>query len=327
MDDFEARLLSRRRFLASASALGLAAWTAPRALVGRAIALRDVERGADGPVQQLRRAAAEATVRAQRLRGKVSIVTGSGCNVVAFASGGGTLLVDSGIVGQKVAAAVAGVSRASIRDVVNTHWHFDHTDGNEWLHAHGAIIVAHENTRRHLAVDTQVEDWLQFTFPASPAGALPATVITDERTLRLHGSAVVLRPYEPAHTDSDISVYFPDPDVLCVGDTWWNGTYPFIDYSTGGSIGGMIRAAEESLSRASAHTILVPGHGAPGGKAELAKFRDMPATIRDRVAVLKRQGRTAEEVVAAKPSADFDATWGGWVIGPDSFVRLVYKGA
>ena len=279
----------------------------------------------DGPVQQFRREAAKASVQVQRLRGNANLVTGSGCNVVARSSKDGVVLVDSGIVGSKVAAAVATLGAGPIKHVVNTHWHFDHTDGNEWMHRRGASIVAHANTRRHLSVDTRVDDWFHFTFPASPAGALPSTVIADERPLQLDGSAM-LKAYAPAHTDSDISVYLADEDVFCVGDTWWNGIYPFIDYATGGSIDGMIRAAEASLSRASANTIIVPGHGEPGGIRDLATFRDMLKTIRDRVAVLKAEGRTKEEVVAAKPSAEFDAVWGGYFIGPDFFVRLVYKG-
>ena len=279
----------------------------------------------DGPVQQFRREAVTASVQVQRIRGNANLVTGSGCNVVAVSSKDGALLIDGGIVASKVAAAVATLGAVPITHVLNTHWHFDHTDGNEWLHGRGASIVAHANTRRHLSVDTRVEDWFHFTFPASPAGALPSTVIGDERPFQLNGSAM-LEAYPPAHTDSDISVYLADADVLCVGDTWWNGVYPFIDYATGGSIGGMIRAAEESLTRAGANTIIVPGHGNPGGRRDLAKFRDMLKAIHDRVAVLTAEGRTAEEVVAAKPSAEFDAEWGGYFIGPELFVRLVYKG-
>lgn len=316
--------ISRRRFLESTGVVVGAACIAPRRLFCEANR-RDTVLEEDGPVQQFRREAAKASVQVRRIRGNVNLVTGSGCNVVAVSSTDGVLLVDSGIVASKVAAAVATLGVGPITRVVNTHWHFDHTDGNEWLHGRGASIIAHANTRRHLSVDTRVEDWFHFTFPASPAGALPSTVIADGRLLHLNGS-VVLKGYSPAHTNSDISVYFADADVLCVGDTWWNGVYPFIDYATGGSIGGMIRAAEASLTRAGANTIIVPGHGNPGGRCDLAKFRDMLKAIRDRVAVLKAQGRTAEEVVAAKPTADFDAAWGGWLIGPDFFARLVYKG-
>jgi glyoxylase-like metal-dependent hydrolase (beta-lactamase superfamily II) len=326
MENGKAPYISRRRFLTSASAVGAGAWIAPPRLFSDVLQLVDTAPGQDGLVQQFRRAAATDPVQVQRLRGRTSLLTGSGCNVVALAGDDAVLLVDTGIVASKVAGAVASISRAPVRQVINTHWHFDHTEGNEWLHARGAVVIAHENTRRHLSVDTRVEDWFHFTFPASPAGALPTTVFTDARTLRENGTRAALQAYTPAHTDSDISVYFAEPDVLCVGDTWWNGVYPFIDYATGGSIGGMIRAAEESLSRAGAETLIVPGHGAPGNRSDLTKFKDMLTAIRDRVAKLKAKRLTVDEVVAAKPSAAFDAAWGGWLIRPDFFVSLVYKG-
>src|SRR5262245_25883474 len=147
---------------------------------------RDTAPGEDGPVQQFRRAAATTPVQVQRLRGRASIVSGSGCDVASFATHARELLVDRRIVGSTGAAAVAKVSGPPVERVINTHWHFDHTDGNEWLHAHGAVVIAHENTRRRLSVDTRVEDWFHFTFPASPAGALPSTVITVGQTLQLN---------------------------------------------------------------------------------------------------------------------------------------------
>jgi len=316
--------VSRRTFLASAGALGAAGWLMPRELFG-APALRTFLSGGDGPVQQLRRAAAKDPVRVQRLRGNMSLLTGSGGNIAALSGPDGVLLVDSGIVGAKVAAAVATVTRAPIRHVVNTHWHFDHTDANAWLHERGAGITAHANTRRRLSADTRVDDW-DFTFPQSPAGALPATTVSGERTIEVDGSRIVLRPFAPAHTDSDISVHLVDADVLHLGDVYWNGVYPFIDYSTGGSIGGTIRAAEESLALASARTLIVPGHGPAGDRTALARYRDTLATIRDRVAALKRRGQTVVEVVAAKPTARFDAAMSGGPLGPDFFTRLLYKG-
>jgi glyoxylase-like metal-dependent hydrolase (beta-lactamase superfamily II) len=151
-------------------------------------------------------------------------------------------------------------------------------------------------------------------------------VIRTERSLEVNGSRILLRYYGPAHTDSDVSVHFTDVDVLHVDDTWWNGLYPFIDYSTGGSIDGMIRATEQNLAAASATTVIVPGHGAVGDKAQLTRYRDMLVSIRDRVAALKGQGRTLAGVLAAKPSAPFDDEWGRAIIAPDFFTRLVYKG-
>ena len=238
----------------------------------------------------------------------------------------GKLLVDAGIPASRprISEALTGISSDQITRLVNTHWHFDHTDGNEWLHSAGAVIVAHEKTREHLASTIRVADW-DFTFPQSPAGALPTEVFRDRKILLVNGSTVQLQYYPPAHTDCDISVHFTDADVLHVGDTWWNGVYPFIDYSTGGSIDGMIRATKVNLARASANTVLIPGHGPVGSKSEMAEFYDMLLAIRAKVAVLKKQGRSLSETLAAKPTSPYDAKWGS-LVPPDLFTKLVYDG-
>jgi glyoxylase-like metal-dependent hydrolase (beta-lactamase superfamily II) len=219
---------------------------------------------------------------------------------------------------------LARISSDPIIRLVNTHWHFDHTDGNEWLHTAGAVIVAHEKTRQHLTATVHVDDW-DFTFPPSPAGALPTAVFQDRKMLHINGSMIDLQHYPPAHTDCDISVHFSEADILCVGDTWWNGVYPFIDYSTGGSIDGMIRATKANLDRASTNTVLIPGHGPVGSKSDMAEFYDMLVAIRATVAVLKKQGRSLSDAIAAKPTAAYDATLGS-LVPPDLFIQLVYEG-
>ena len=137
---------------------------------------------------------------------------------------------------------------------------------------------------------------------------------------------ITLVKYDPAHTDSDISVNFVEADILLVADTWWNGVYPFIDYSTGGSIDGQIRAAQQNVDAVTPDTIVVPGHGPIGDRTGLIEFRDMLVAIREKVAGLKRQGMTAFEVIAAKPTAAFDAKWGQFLITPSAFTGLVYQG-
>lgn len=316
---------SRRAFLHAAGMVGAAAWLAPRELLGHGGPAHRMRATRDGPVQQIRMAAATDPITVQRVRGGLSVLSGSGGNVVAQPGPDGVLLVDSGIVGSKVAAAVATATRTPIRHVINSHWHFDHTDANAWLASRGAHIVAHEHTRRHLSTDTRVEDW-DFTFPRSPDAALPARTFATAQVLDVNGARIALTRYAPAHTDSDISIHFTDADVLHVADTWWNGLCPFIDYSTGGSIDGMIRATEENLATATASTVIVPGHGAVGGRAQLARYHHMLLSIRDRVARLKSEGRTVVQAVAARPTAAFDAEWGRNVIGPDFFTRLVYRG-
>jgi glyoxylase-like metal-dependent hydrolase (beta-lactamase superfamily II) len=235
--------------------------------------------------------------------------------------------VDAGITASRarITEALDSLSADPVRHLVNTHWHFDHTDGNEWLHSLGAEITAHENTRKHLSVATRVDAW-NFTFPPSPKGALPAKVFKKDHTLRVNGTTLVLEYYGPSHTDSDISVRFTDADILQTGDTWWNGHFPFIDYSTGGSIDGTIRAAEANVARVTEKTIVVPGHGPIGGKSQLIEFRDMLIAIRERVAALKKQGKSLGDVVASKPTADYDARWGGFFINGRTFTGLVYAG-
>ena len=193
------------------------------------------------------------------------------------------------------------------------------------MHGNGAAVLAHANTRKHLSTTTRVEAW-NFTFPASPAGAIPAEVFDEEKTLRLNSSTINLASYGPSHTDGDISAYFVESDVLHCGDTWWNGHYPCIDYSTGGNITGMIKAAEWNIAKAAEKTIVIPGHGKIGGKPELTEYRDMLVTIRDRVAALKKDGKSLEEIVAAKPTAAYDAKWATSFITGDVFTKLVHTG-
>jgi glyoxylase-like metal-dependent hydrolase (beta-lactamase superfamily II) len=278
-------------------------------------------------VETIRAAAAKATITVHRLRGQVSVLEGSGGNVAVLVAPDGKLLVDAGIgVSQPMMAeALATLGDAPIRQLINTHWHFDHSDGNAWVNAAGASILAHENTRTRLSSAQHVEDW-HTDFPAPPAGALPSDVFTTERSVDFGGTAIALKYYGPAHTDGDISATFGEADILHTGDTFWNGIYPFIDYSTGGNIDGSIRAVEENLAMTRDSTIIIPGHGPIGNRAQLADYRDMLVAIRENVATLKRQGRSLDDIVAAKPTAAFDAKWGQFVIDPIFFTELVHEG-
>jgi glyoxylase-like metal-dependent hydrolase (beta-lactamase superfamily II) len=281
----------------------------------------------NGIVPTMVRAAAGAKIRIQPLRLNLSIIGGSGGNIAVLTGPDGKLLVDAGFTVSRlgISNALASISTAPIKHLINTHWHTDHTDGNAWLHEAGAIILAHENTRKHLSVATRVEGW-SYTFPAATVGAIPAEVFAADRRFQFNDTNIILKYYGPSHTDSDISVNFAEADVIHVGDTWWNGVYPFIDYSTGGSIDGTIRAAETNLANVTNSTIVIPGHGAIGGRSELAEYRDMLVAIRESVAALKKQGRSLDETVAARPTAAFDAKWGQFLITPAMFTGLVYAG-
>jgi glyoxylase-like metal-dependent hydrolase (beta-lactamase superfamily II) len=262
------------------------------------------------------------------LRNNISVLEGSGGTVAVLTGPDGKVLIDAGISVSRpqMTKALAELGADPITHLINSHWHFDHTDGNAWLNAAGARIIAQENTRKYLSQVQRVEDW-DYNFLALPPGGIPSEVFASERSLKLNGSTIALKYYGPAHTDSDISVTFAEANVVHLADTFWNGIYPFIDYSTGGSIDGMIAASNANLAAIADDTIVIAGHGkAVGTKAELREFRDMLVGIRDSVAALKRQGRSRDETMAAKPTAAFDAKFGNFVIDPGFFTRLVYQG-
>src|SRR5260370_779825 len=290
--------ISRRRFLLSTSMAATVGVLAPRDLFAQE----------DGLVQTARRTAAAATITVQKLRGNVSVLMGAGGNIAVLLGRDGKLLIDAGFAGArpKIADALASISSDPIKHLINTHWHFDHTDGNEWLHSAGAVILAHANTRKHLSTTTRVEGW-NFTFPPAPAGAIPVEVFDDERTMEPNGTTIALKHYAPAHTDSDISVHFTDADIFHVGDTFWNGYYPFIDYSTGGSIDGMIRATETNLAKVTDSMIVIPGHGAVGDKSQLVFYRDLLVSTREKVTDLQKQWKYFAQIVATKPTPPTDA--------------------
>lgn len=279
------------------------------------------------PYATINSATAASPVTAIALRGNVALLDGAGGNVVALAGPEGLLLVDDGIaVSRARMEAMLGNLRAGgLNYVINTHWHWDHTDGNGWAREDGATIIAQRNTASHLGERIRVVEW-GHTFEPVPAGYRPTLIVDDRRTMMFNDETVDIRHYMNAHTDGDLSVYFRTADVLATGDTWWNGFYPFIDYVAGGSIDGMILAAEANIALVSDATLVVPGHGPVGSRRDLVAFRDMLVTIRGRVAELKAQGLTLDQTVAAGPTAEFDARWGGGVINPALFTALVYRG-
>jgi glyoxylase-like metal-dependent hydrolase (beta-lactamase superfamily II) len=283
---------------------------------------------ARGLVSLIKDSAAVSPIVTHKLRDNISVLEGSGGNVAVLTGPDGKVLVDAGIRVSRLqmTKALAELGADPIAHLINTHWHFDHTDGNAWLNTVGAEIIAQENTRKYLSQVQRVEDW-DYNFLALPANGIPSEVFASERDLNLNSSSIHLKHYAPAHTDSDISVTFAEADIVHVGDTFWNGIYPFIDYSTGGSIDGMIAASDVNLATTTDKTVILPGHGKPvSNNAELREFRDMLVAVRENVATLKKKGMTRDETVAAQPTAAFDAKFGSFVIDPGFFTRLVYEG-
>jgi len=317
MNNFDLSNPSRRHFISIVGSAAAAVAFAPRFLFAEN----------KGIVPTMIDEAATATIKTHSLRRNISVLEGSGGNIGVLTGKDGKLLVDSGFTVSKprILEALNSLSSDPITQLLNTHWHTDHTDGNAWVNAAGAKITAHVNTKKHLSTSTRVEGW-NWTFPPAPAGAIPVTVFNDEHRLHHNDTNIALKYYGPAHTDSDISVLFEEADIMHVGDTWWNGIYPFIDYSTGGSIDGTIRATERNLKVITDKMIVIPGHGPIGNKAGLTEYHDMLVTIRNNVATLKKQGKSLSEALAAKPSAAYDAKYGQFLITPAFFTSLVYSG-
>jgi glyoxylase-like metal-dependent hydrolase (beta-lactamase superfamily II) len=224
----------------------------------------------------------------------------------------------------KIEAAVAKLTARPVRFVLNTHWHGDHTGGNENLGKAGAVIVAHENVRKRMSTDQMIA-FMNMKTKADPKIALPMITFASDLTFHLNGDEVRAVHAPHAHTDGDAVIWFTKNNVVHMGDLFFNRMYPFIDSDTGGSADGVVAGVDKALARADDATRVIPGHGPLGNKADLKAYRDMLATIAGRVREQKQQGKKLEEVIAAKPTAEFDEAWGKGFLTPAKFVEMLYR--
>jgi cyclase len=275
---------------------------------------------------QMRAQGASVPLETQKLRDNLYCLHGPGGNMVVLNGPEGKILVDSSYlaVAPKLKASLDAIGNAPLKILINTHWHFDHTDGNAPIHQEGAMICAHENTRKRLSTAQDVTGF-GLHFDPAPAEAWPAQTFADSMRLYFNGEEIELGYIQPAHTDGDIYVRYANSNVLHMGDVFFNQLYPFIDKSTGGRIDGMIAGATQGLTLADSGTKIVPGHGAVSDRAGLDKYREMLVTVRERVLKQKQAGRSLEETIALKPTAEFDAVWGGGLVKADLFVTVVYS--
>ena len=264
-------------------------------------------------------------IKSEKVAEGLYVLTGQGGNIGLSAGASGSLVIDDQYaqLSEKILAAIKTLTPGPVRFVVNTHWHGDHTGGNENMGKAGAILVAHENVRRRMSTE-QFMALMGRKIEASPEAALPVVTFAEGVTFFWNGDEVRVFHVAPAHTDGDSVIQFVKADVVHMGDTFFNGAYPFIDTSSGGRVDGVIAAADRVLSAVTDKTRIIPGHGPVASKADLQAYRDTVKAVRDAVAKLKAEGKTKEAVVAAKPSAAYDAKWGQGFIKPDAFVGIVF---
>ncbi len=255
----------------------------------------------------------------------VYMLQGSGGNIGLSVGKDNAFVIDDEYapLTDRIKAAIATVTPNPVRFVVNTHWHGDHTGGNENMATGGAILVAQENVRHRMST-AQFNTLFNSTTPPSPAAALPVITFADGISFYVNGDSVQVTHVKNAHTDGDVLVMFRGANVIHMGDTYFNGIYPYIDVSSGGSLNGIIGAADRALAMTNDATKIIPGHGPLGDRASLMEYRKVMVAVRQRVGALIAKKRTLPQIIAAKPLADFDATWGTGFMKPDQFLTIVY---
>jgi len=312
--------LNRRSFLQLGIAAGAAAAAQRLGLSQTAQAAAPADR-----VAQMRAAGASTPIKTAKLYDNIWLLQGAGGNMAVQTGKDGIILIDSSFATAvpHIKEAIAGVGSDAPHALINTHWHIDHVDGNDGMHAAGYKVIAHDKTKTRMSEPAEMK-LFHMTIPPYPAGAIPSTTFPDTLKHDHNGDTVELVHYDPAHTDTDIYIHFQNGDVLHLGDIFFNKSYPFIDEGSGGSIGGTISAAQKSLALAGDKTKVIPGHGPLGDKADLKAYIDMLSAVRDKVAALKKAGASEQEVIGKKPTADLDSAWahGG---SPDMFVGIVYR--
>jgi cyclase len=264
-------------------------------------------------------------IKTTDLGDKVYMLEGQGGNITVALGRTAIVMVDGEFapLHDKIKAAVAAVSNLPIKYLINTHYHGDHTGGNEPFAKDGVTVVSETNVKKRLAAGT-TNGLTGVKTPPAPTGALPTQTYNGSFHLRLPGRVADLKHIANAHTDGDTYIWFKSSNVLSTGDTFTNGRYPNIDFANGGNIKGMIAAADAYLKLVNAKTRIVPGHGPLADKAALLEYRTMLTTARDRMAKLVKDGKSEDEVVAAKPFADLDAKWAPTELAAKNFIRVVY---
>lgn len=267
-------------------------------------------------------------IRTTRLTQNLYLLEGEGGNIGVSAGDDGVFIIDDQFapLTERILTALRKISDKPVRFVINTHWHFDHTGGNENFGKAGAVIVAQDNVLKRMSVKTPIE-FFKSAYGPAPRAALPSLTFKDTVTFHLNGDEATALHAPSAHTDGDAIIHFRNANVVHMGDTYFNGFYPFIDNGTGGSVKGMIAAADRVLAITDDTSKIIPGHGPLSNKTELKAYRAMLAKVYASVEAMVKAKKTLAQVIAAKPTRDYDAQWGNGFLKPDAFTEIVYTSA
>lgn len=248
------------------------------------------------------------------LKDGIHVIQGKGGNIGVSVGDDGVFMIDDQFAPatEAILAQIRTVTDKPVRFLVNTHFHRDHTGGNENLGKAGVLIFAHDNVRERLLGG------------GASKAALPVVTFNDTTTFHMNGQTIEVFHVAAAHTDGDSMIHFRDANVIHMGDTFFNGFYPFIDAKSGGSIEGVFAAIDKVLAMADADTVIIPGHGPVGDRDDLVAYREMLTKTRDNLVPLIAQGKSADEIVAMKPNAEFDDSWGGGFLNPERYVRVLH---
>lgn len=263
-------------------------------------------------------------IEAESVTDNIYMLTGRGGNIGVCIGADGIYIIDDqyGPLSEKILTKIKTLSDKPVKYVLNTHWHGDHTGGNENMNKAGATIVAHKNVRKRMS--SKQDRGNGRSVDPSPAAALPVITFNEDLTLHINGEEVLFFHVHHAHTDGDAIVYFPKSNVIHTGDTYFNGRFPFIDLYSGGSINGIIESANQVLFLADKDTKIIPGHGKLSTKEELKTYRDMLMDVRDRVQQAIKADMTYEEIKAANLTKDLDDDWGQNFINGERIVNFIY---
>jgi len=267
-------------------------------------------------------------IKTTQLTQNIYMLEGEGGNIGVSAGEDGVFMIDDQFapLTPRILAAVKAISDKPVRLLLNTHWHFDHVGGNENLGKSGVVIIAQDNVRKRMSAKTAIDFFKSSYGPAAPA-ALPVITFNETVTFHLNGDDATALHLANAHTDGDSIIHFRNANVIHMGDTYFNGLYPFIDVGTNGSVKGVIAAADRALAMSDDNTKIIPGHGPLSNKRELKAYRDMLAAVYPKVERMVKAKKTLAQVIAAKPTKDYDAAWGNGFLKPEQFVEIVYASA